>query len=91
MAKSDFERNIRLAQDSREIAKSSKNIAEAAQRDSSVMRVVAAASKRDSSSMKVLAGLTMLFLPGTFLAVRLHLPFSTKNNSRNVFSRSRNL
>jgi hypothetical protein len=68
MAKSDFDRSIGLAEDSRKIA-------DATKKDSSVMRVISASSKRDGSSMKILAALTMFFLPATFLAVRLQLSF----------------
>ncbi|KAH8202950.1 hypothetical protein TruAng_002896 [Truncatella angustata] len=46
-------------------------ISNATRRDSSVMRVISVASKRDSSAMKILAIITMAFLPGTFLGVRL--------------------
>ena len=34
---------------------------------------IAVASKRDSSAMKTIALITALFLPGTFVAVRLFL------------------
>src|SRR5262249_29160285 len=35
---------------------------------------IAVASKRDSASMKTLSILTMVFLPGTFIAVRFSFP-----------------
>jgi hypothetical protein len=37
-------------------------------------REIAAASKRDSSAMKAIAVLTMVFLPGTYVSVRLVPP-----------------
>ncbi len=37
-------------------------------------RSIAQASKRDSSAMKTIAVLTMVFLPGTFVSVRLLIP-----------------
>lgn len=37
---------------------------------------IAEASRRDSTSMRAIAILTMFFLPGTFTAVRSHVPFS---------------
>jgi hypothetical protein len=40
-----------------------------AQKDSKVMMELAADSKRDSSAMKTISILSMLFLPGTFVAV----------------------
>ena len=53
-----------------------------AQRDSilnletaKVTKELAVASKRDSSAMKTIAVLTMVFLPGTFLAVSNYPPF----------------
>lgn len=82
MSKRDFERNIKLAKDSTDIAQNSKDIAKAAQEDSSVMRDISAASKRDGSSMKVIAFITMSFLPGTFLAVCLHVYFRVNNDMR---------
>jgi hypothetical protein len=39
------------------------------QRDNKLNQLIANSSKRDSSAMKVLAVVTMLFLPGTFVAV----------------------
>jgi hypothetical protein len=39
------------------------------QRDNKLNQLIANASKRDSSAMKVLAVVTMVFLPGTFVAV----------------------
>jgi hypothetical protein len=35
--------------------------------------LIATEGKRDSSSMKTIAAVTMVFLPGTFVAVRIHL------------------
>ena len=52
---------------SQALAEGSKSMAE----DSSQ---IARASKRDSSAMKGLSVLTMFFLPGTFLAVRVDPP-----------------
>ena len=37
-------------------------------------RTLATASQRDSSSMKTLAAVTVIFLPGTFVATFLALP-----------------
>jgi hypothetical protein len=39
------------------------------QRDNKLNQLIANASKRDSSAMKALAVVTMVFLPGTFVAV----------------------
>jgi Mg2+ and Co2+ transporter CorA len=60
-----------------------------AQRDSilnletaKVTKELAVASKRDSSAMKTIAVLTMVFLPGTFLAVSNHLYPNPLSKSR---------
>ncbi|PVH81761.1 hypothetical protein DL98DRAFT_570898 [Cadophora sp. DSE1049] len=70
MAQKDSRTNITIAASSAEIAKASKE-------DSAVMRQIALDTKRDSSAMKTIATLTMFFLPGTFIAVFLQLPFPT--------------
>lgn len=53
----------RIAEDSKDIAKDSKGIAEAS-------KSIAELNQRDSRHMKVIAGLTLLFLPGAYIAVR---------------------
>lgn len=50
-------------------AKTSQKLAEASRLLAADSREIAAAAKRDSSALKAIAILTMLFLPGTFLAV----------------------
>lgn len=62
MAQKDSKINIQHSESSAILARASKE-------DSQVMRTIAIESKKDSSSMKTMAILTMLFLPGTFLAV----------------------
>jgi hypothetical protein len=64
MAQKDAKVNIQLAESSAYLARLSKE-------DSEVMRAIAVESKKDSSAMKTIAILTMLFLPGTFIAVSL--------------------
>ena len=44
-----------------------------AQHDSRLNLTIAEATKRDSSAMKTIAIVTMLFLPGAYIAVSLHL------------------
>ena len=60
-----------------EIGNASKKIAEASSRDSAAMKAIAEDSKkvasltrRDSTNMRITAAVTLLFLPGTFTAVR---------------------
>jgi len=60
LAQRDAQLSQKLAEDSRLLAADS--------------RELAAAAKRDSSALKAIAVLTMLFLPGTFIAVRLAQP-----------------
>ena len=62
MAQKDSRINIQHSESSAILARASKE-------DSQVMRTIAIESKKDSSAMKTIAILTMLFLPGTFLAV----------------------
>lgn len=45
-----------------------------AQRDTKATISLAKASQRDSSSMKTIAGMTLIFLPPTFICVRPHPP-----------------
>ena len=75
--------NIKETRVNTELARSSKEIAEATMRDSATMRVIAAQTleqstamksiaemtRRDSSAMKSIAMLTMIFLPATAVAV----------------------
>lgn len=75
--------NIKETRVNTELARSSKEIAEATMRDSATMRVIAAQTleqstamksiaemtRRDSSAMKSIAVLTMIFLPATAVAV----------------------
>lgn len=68
MAQKDAKVNIELAKTLTFLAKASKE-------DSEAMRVIAVESRKDTSSMKTIAVLTMLFLPGTFLAAIFALPF----------------
>lgn len=78
MAQKDAKINIELAKDTSLLARLSIE-------DSHVMKTIAIESKRDSSAMKTIAMLTMLFLPGTFLAVSLRGPsyYSVKENFQN--------
>jgi hypothetical protein len=43
-------------------------------RDAESNQLIAISGKRDSTSMKVLAVVTMIFLPGTFVAVSISSP-----------------
>ncbi|CZR68946.1 uncharacterized protein PAC_18847 [Phialocephala subalpina] len=68
MAQKDSRINIQHSESSAILARASKE-------DSQVMRTIAIESKKDSSAMKTIAILTMLFLPGTFLAAIFAMPF----------------
>ena len=46
------------------------------QQDAASNIEIASSMKRDSTSMNAIAAMTMAFLPGTFIAVSLYLPFS---------------
>jgi hypothetical protein len=55
------------------------------------MRVIAVESKKDSSAMKTIAVLSMLFLPGTFVAVSVSksftfLPLPAANACKAIFA-----
>jgi hypothetical protein len=63
MAAKNARANISIAETSAIIAKASKE-------DIAAMRTIAIESKRDSSAMKTISLLGMIFLPGTFVAVR---------------------
>ena len=64
------------------IAETSAIIAKARKEDSAAMRIIAQESKRDSLAMKTISLLGMIFLPGTFVAVRdYHLHPSKITNS----------
>jgi hypothetical protein len=63
MLQNDTRTNIAIADQSRDIAKQSYNIAKDA--------------KRDSTALKAIAAVTMLFLPGTFVAVSIYCPYPT--------------
>lgn len=54
-----------------ELAKSTKEVAEATMRDSAAMKTIAELTRRDSSAMKYIAVLTMVLLPATAVAVGL--------------------
>jgi hypothetical protein len=54
-----------------QLAQASTVFARASKEDSAVMRTIAIESKKDSTAMKIVAILDMVFLPGTFVAVRL--------------------
>lgn len=54
-----------------ELAKSTKEVAEATMRDSAAMKTIAEHTRRDSSAMKYIAVLTMVLLPATAVAVGL--------------------
>lgn len=76
IAQRDSQLNLRIAETSSALAATSardsatmKAIAIAAKQDSTTMKTIAIAAKRDSSAMKTIAVLTMVFLPGTFVAV----------------------
>lgn len=52
-----------------QLAKSSKEIAEATMQDSKAMKTIAELTRKDSSAMKSIAVLTMVFLPATAVSV----------------------
>jgi Mg2+ and Co2+ transporter CorA len=63
MAQKDAKINIALLEYSALIAKAGKE-------DSAIMKQIAIETKKDNASMKTIAILGMVFLPGTFVAVR---------------------
>ena len=85
MAHKNANANIALAADTSTLARASKE-------DSEVMKAIAVEGKKDGDTMKTIAILGMLFLPGTFLAVRylsvpLFSPFGILvNTSQTVFA-----
>ncbi|TGO53138.1 hypothetical protein BCON_0129g00210 [Botryotinia convoluta] len=52
------------------LTEASTDLAKASRKDSEVMKIIAIDTKRDSKAMKTIAILGMVFLPGTFIAVR---------------------
>lgn len=52
-----------------QLARSSKEIAEATMQDSKAMKSIAEVTRQDSSAMKSIAMLTMVLLPATAVAV----------------------
>lgn len=78
IAQRDSQLNLRISETSSALAATSakdsatmKAIAIAAKQDSATMKTIAIETKRDSSAMKAIVVLTMVFLPGTFVAVSL--------------------
>jgi len=67
MAQKDARVNIALLESSALIAKAGKE-------DSAALRQLAIETKRSNCSMKTISILGMIFLPGTFVAVRFFLP-----------------
>jgi FixJ family two-component response regulator len=66
----------RIAEESRKDNEIMRSIAELSRRDNQIMlqvaedsKAVALATARDSATMRVIAGVTILFLPATFVAV----------------------
>jgi len=52
------------------VAESSRQIAEDSRKESHIMKQIAEDTRRDSSSMKTISFMALIFLPGTFVAVR---------------------
>ena len=62
-----YRNNASVSQNSANLAK----MAEASGKDSQVMLALTNATKRDSGTVRLIAVITMIYLPGTFMAVRL--------------------
>jgi hypothetical protein len=74
------------------IARTSQSIADDSRRDQKISvdianssRLIALNTLRDSASMKAIAHVTMVFLPGTFLASVFAMPFFDLQNSTRFF------
>lgn len=71
-----------------QVAEASRQVAELSRSDSIAMKIVAEKSmkvaeltRKDSSDMRVIAGVTLMFLPGTFTAVCIFFPGAVMEHS----------
>lgn len=70
----DTNLSIQIAASSRELAAESKEDQKLSIAIANASRSIAADAKRDSASMKTIAAVTMIFLPGTFVATVFSMP-----------------
>ena len=80
IAKRDSQVSIEIAAASRALAIENKKDQRISIAIAKASREIAVESKRDSSSMKTIAAVTMLFLPGTFVASLFATPMFQWNN-----------
>lgn len=74
IAQRDQTSSLQLAKTSAEIAQESRNEQSISTKIAKASQRIAEETKRDSASMKTIAAVTMLFLPGTFLASCFSMP-----------------